>query len=51
MPRSPLLFEGTTRQPPSPARALGADTDAVLGEVLGYDAARIAELRELGALG
>jgi crotonobetainyl-CoA:carnitine CoA-transferase CaiB-like acyl-CoA transferase len=51
MPRSPLLFEGTPRQPPSPARDLGADTDEVLAEVLGYDADHLAALREAGALG
>jgi crotonobetainyl-CoA:carnitine CoA-transferase CaiB-like acyl-CoA transferase len=39
---------------PVPAKAAveaGRDTDAVLAEVLGYDAARIATLRRAGALG
>jgi crotonobetainyl-CoA:carnitine CoA-transferase CaiB-like acyl-CoA transferase len=31
--------------------AVGQDTDAVLRDVLGYDAARIAALRTTGALG
>ena len=38
---------------PEPARAptVGEHNDAVLGEVLGYDAAKIAGLKEAGALG
>ena len=39
---------------PVPERAAvepGRDTDAVLREVLGYDAERIAALRRAGALG
>ena len=34
-----------------PGPELGAHTDAVLGELLGYDAARIAALREQGVIG
>jgi len=34
-----------------PAPRLGADTDTVLAEVLGFSAAAIAELRQSGALG
>ena len=34
----------------TPAPCLGADTDTLLAEVLGYDAARIKELREGGVL-
>jgi crotonobetainyl-CoA:carnitine CoA-transferase CaiB-like acyl-CoA transferase len=34
-----------------PAPGLGADTDAVLGDILGYSPARIAALRTAGALG
>lgn len=34
----------------APAPCLGADTDTLLAEVLGYDAARIRELRESGVL-
>ena len=33
------------------ARPLGADTDEVLADVLGYDPERIAALRDSGALG
>jgi hypothetical protein len=33
------------------ARDAGCDTDAVLAEVLGYDAKRIVALRRGGALG
>ena len=38
---------------PVPTRAptVGEHTDEVLADVLGYDAARAAELRESGALG
>lgn len=36
--------------PPAPAPLLGADTDAVLGELLGLGAADIAELRVEGAI-
>jgi crotonobetainyl-CoA:carnitine CoA-transferase CaiB-like acyl-CoA transferase len=38
---------------PSPAKApsVGEHTDAVLSRVLGYDAAKIAKLRDSGALG
>lgn len=35
----------------APAPALGADTDAVVRDVLGYSAEDIAALREAGALG
>jgi crotonobetainyl-CoA:carnitine CoA-transferase CaiB-like acyl-CoA transferase len=37
--------------PTKAARVAGGDTDAVLGQVLGYDTARIAALRGSGALG
>ena len=42
-------FDGFDDPAPRPAPALGADTDAILSE-LGYDAARIAALREESAL-
>jgi crotonobetainyl-CoA:carnitine CoA-transferase CaiB-like acyl-CoA transferase len=47
---SPLRMSGTpvTRYAPPPA--VGADTDRVLGEVLSYDARRIAGLRDEGAI-
>ena len=49
---SPIKLLGETL--PVPAKAAvepGRDTDAVLRDVLGYDAARIAALRAAGALG
>ncbi len=36
---------------PRPAPALGAHTEEVLGEILGYDAGRLAALRTAGAFG
>jgi crotonobetainyl-CoA:carnitine CoA-transferase CaiB-like acyl-CoA transferase len=47
--RVPFRFDGFDDPSPQPAPALGADTDAILSE-LGYDAARIAALREESAL-
>jgi crotonobetainyl-CoA:carnitine CoA-transferase CaiB-like acyl-CoA transferase len=47
----PVKFRGEALPAPSPAPAVGEHTDAVLREVLGYDAARIRALREKGALG
>ncbi|MGX9965890.1 CaiB/BaiF CoA transferase family protein [Roseomonas sp. F4] len=47
--RLPFRFDGFTDPAPLSAPALGADTDEVLAE-LGYDAARIATLREEGAI-
>src|SRR3546814_4578772 len=40
--QSPLRFDGSERFPLTPSRALGADTDAVLKERLGWDDARVA---------
>jgi 2-methylfumaryl-CoA isomerase len=45
-PASPLTF--ADRPPPRPAPALGADTDAVLSEVLGLPDAAIARLHDQG---
>lgn len=42
--------DGTPNAPRSTGPALGADNDAVLGGLLGYDAARIAALRGEGVL-
>jgi crotonobetainyl-CoA:carnitine CoA-transferase CaiB-like acyl-CoA transferase len=42
--------DGVPNAPRSTGPAVGADNDAVLGELLGYDAARIAALREGGVL-
>ena len=49
---SPIKPVGETLPVPDvAAREAGRDTDAVLRDVLGYDDARIAALRESGALG
>lgn len=48
--RVPFNFDGFEDPRPLPAPALGADTDAVLAELLGYDAARRAALRQEGAI-
>ena len=47
----PMYFSDTPVVPPVAAPTLGQHGDEVLAEVLGYDAARIAQLRERGALG
>ena len=47
----PVNFEGETLPTPTRAPELGEHTDAVLRDTLGYDADRIAALRESGALG
>ena len=49
---SPIKPLGEALPVPTPAaREAGRDTDAVLRDVLGYDAAKIAALRAAGALG
>jgi len=48
---SPIKLVGETLPVPSKAPTPGQHTDEVLRDVLGYDAARIAELRSAGALG
>lgn len=48
--RLPFRFDGLTDPTPQPAPALGADTDAVLRDLLGYDPARIKSLRDEGAI-
>ena len=49
---SPIKPIGESLPVPDGRRArAGRDTDAVLRDVLGYDAARIATLRRAGALG
>lgn len=50
-PGNPIKLSRTAAETFAPAPALGQDTDAVLGEILGYDASRIAALREKGAAG
>jgi crotonobetainyl-CoA:carnitine CoA-transferase CaiB-like acyl-CoA transferase len=47
---SPMRFSATPVTYDRPPPMLGEHTDAVLGEVLGYDAARIAALRADGVL-
>jgi 2-methylfumaryl-CoA isomerase len=48
MPGSPLGFSANPRQNPRTAPLLGADTDAVLSEVLGLSAAQIGRLHDSG---
>ena len=47
----PVKFLDEDLPAPSMAPKTGQHNERVLGEVLGYDAARIAELREKGVLG
>jgi crotonobetainyl-CoA:carnitine CoA-transferase CaiB-like acyl-CoA transferase len=47
----PVKFLGEELPEPSKAPTAGEHTERVLTEVLGYDSARVAELRESGALG
>jgi 2-methylfumaryl-CoA isomerase len=48
MPRSPLHFANAGTLPARPAPVLGADTEAVLAEVLGLSAGEIGELHDAG---
>jgi len=50
VPGSPLRYHGTPQTPAAPSPALGADTEAVLGELLGLSAAQVADLRAEGAV-
>ena len=47
----PLHVEGEELPVPTKAPELGEHTDQVLHDVLGYDDAKIASLRDAGALG
>jgi crotonobetainyl-CoA:carnitine CoA-transferase CaiB-like acyl-CoA transferase len=47
----PVKVVGETLPDPAMAPEIGEHSDQVLGEVLGYDAEKIAKLRESGALG
>ncbi len=47
----PVKFTGADLPTPSHAPTVGEHSDAVLSEVLGYDAAKIEELKKSGALG
>jgi formyl-CoA transferase len=46
----PFRFEGAEQPPPTAPPVLGEHTDAILGDVLGLDATRIAALRGVGAV-
>jgi crotonobetainyl-CoA:carnitine CoA-transferase CaiB-like acyl-CoA transferase len=50
-PGNPIKLSRTAAESFSAAPLLGQDTDEVLGRVLGYDAARIADLKQRGAAG
>ncbi|MBL8358976.1 MAG: CoA transferase [Rubrivivax sp.] len=50
-PGNPVKLSGSAERPHTPPPTLGAHTDEVLGGIVGYDAARIAALREAGAVG
>src|SRR5262249_4819959 len=47
---TPFHITGTDLPQPAAPPALGQDTDGVLGELLGLDAARLAELRRQGVI-
>ncbi len=49
-PRSPLMADALSSAPPRPAPALGADTDAVLAEVLDMSDGEIARLHDSGVV-
>jgi crotonobetainyl-CoA:carnitine CoA-transferase CaiB-like acyl-CoA transferase len=51
LPGIPVKFEATPGRVPGPPPLLGEHTDRVLRDVLGLDAAAIADLRASGALG
>lgn len=48
---SPFVVDGERRRTTAPPPILGQDTDAVLTGLLGYGAARLAELASAGAFG
>jgi crotonobetainyl-CoA:carnitine CoA-transferase CaiB-like acyl-CoA transferase len=45
IPRSGIVFKGMTEEPLRLPNRFGADNDQILGEILGYDKAMIAEWR------
>jgi crotonobetainyl-CoA:carnitine CoA-transferase CaiB-like acyl-CoA transferase len=45
IPRSGILFKGMEEEPLRLPNRLGADNDQILGELLGYDKARIEQWR------
>lgn len=50
MPGNPIKFSDSGPRPPQVPPTVGQHTERVLGELLGYDAQRIAALRSAGAL-
>ncbi len=48
---SPLAVTGQPREPARPAPSLGADNDAILGDVLGLSSGAIGKLYDAGILG
>ena len=50
VPGHPAVFSGHDQEPPMPAPALGADTEAVLGEVAGLCDTEIAQLFDAGVV-
>ena len=50
-PGNPIKLSRTAAETFSAAPLLGQNTDEVLGRILGYDAARIADLKQRGAAG
>jgi len=48
---SPLKFVGEEPVDPTPAPTCGQHTDEVMADVLGYDAEKVAALRDAGAFG
>ena len=48
---SPIVYEGSDRLPAALEPGHGADTGAVLAELLGYDATTVADLASRGAFG
>jgi CoA:oxalate CoA-transferase len=51
LPNSPIRFEGSPLRELEPAPELGQHTDAILADLCGVTAERLAELRALGAIG
>lgn len=51
LPSQPVVFSGFAANTVSPAPALGAHNEEILGEVLGLAQSRIAELNKLGVFG
>ncbi len=49
-PASPVAWSAHPRQPPAPAPRLGADTEAILAEVLGLGAGQIGRLMDAGVV-